>query len=247
MLPRNMLLNCDLGEDVNGQGVELDAQFMPFIDQANIACGFHAGDSWVASRVLDLAAQHNVTAGAHPSYADRENFGRQTMSLDAAELAAILHYQIGALESLAHTKGLELGYVKPHGALYNDMMSSKGVRHVVMQVTASHRSSLALMVLATSEYEKHLQEAAIFGIELLAEAYVDRRYDDLGHLLPRDQSGAVLDEDEMLEQLEQLISKGSVTTVSGRELPLIVDSLCVHGDNPAALATIERIRERVPN
>ena len=241
-----MHLNCDLGEDVDGQGVDLDAQLMPFIDQANIACGLHAGGPCTASKILELAAQHGVAIGAHPSYEDRENFGRRSMKLDAAGLAAILHYQIGALESLARSKGLELSYVKPHGALYNDMMSSKGVRHVVMQATALHRPSLTLMILATSEYAKHLEEAAIFGIELLAEAYVDRRYDDLGHLLPRNQSGAVLDEDEMLEQLEQIVAKSSVTTVSGRELPLIVDSLCVHGDNPAALVTIEKIRERMP-
>ncbi|MBT5030857.1 MAG: LamB/YcsF family protein [Proteobacteria bacterium] len=241
-----MRLNCDLGEDVDGQGVGLDAQFMPFIDQANIACGFHAGDPWTASKILDLAAQHGVAVGAHPSYLDRENFGRRSMKLDAAELVAILHYQIGALESLARSKGLELAYVKPHGALYNDMMCCTGIRHVVMQATASYRPSLALMVLATSEYDKHLKEAAIFGIELMAEAYVDRRYDDLGHLLPRDQAGAVLDEHKMMEQIDQLLNSSSVISVSGHELPLTIDSLCVHGDNPAALATIERIRERVP-
>ena len=240
-----MNLNCDLGEDVDGQGTEHDAQLMPFIDQANIACGFHAGDAWVASNVLDMAAKHCVTIGAHPSYPDRKNFGRKSLQLEPQELIANLHYQIGGLDALVKGKGLVLSYVKPHGALYNDMIIDADLRYTVMQATASYSTDLSLMILSTSSFAEHKVEADKLGIKLLAEAFADRCYDDDGHLLSREHTGAVHDEPAILSQVRQLIEKGSVLTRSGTELFLAVDSICMHGDNPAATNTIARVSEIV--
>jgi 5-oxoprolinase (ATP-hydrolysing) subunit A len=240
-----MNINCDLGENVDGLGVELDAQLMPFIDQANIACGFHAGNAWLASKVLDLAAKHSVMIGAHPSYPDRKNFGRKSMRLRSKELIAHLHYQIGGLDALAKGKGLELSYVKPHGALYNDMIVDADLRNTVMRAIASYSNELALMILSTSAYEEHQAEADKVGIKLLAEAFADRCYDDEGYLLSRDHADAVHDEPAMLAQVRQLVEKRSVSTRSGKELFLVVDSVCLHGDNPAAINAIARISEIV--
>jgi 5-oxoprolinase (ATP-hydrolysing) subunit A len=250
-----MNLNCDLGENVDGRGIDLDAELMPFIDQANIACGFHAGDASIASRVLDLAAKQGVAIGAHPSYPDRKNFGRKSMRLDSKELTAYLHYQIGGLDALARSKGLQLSYVKPHGALYNDMMVDADLRNTVLQAMSSYSKSsysetscssdLALMILSTSAYEEHQAEADTLGIKLLAEGYADRCYDDDGRLLGRDHAAAVHDESAMLAQVFQLMEKGSVATRGGKELFLAVDSICVHGDNPAAVKVIARVNQIV--
>lgn len=240
-----MKLNCDLGENLDGQGVELDAQLMPFIDQANIACGFHAGDAWVASNVLDLAAKHGVTIGAHPSYPDRKNFGRKSMQLDPKELIANLHYQIGGLDALAKGKGLALSYVKPHGALYNDMTVDSEVRYTVMRAIASYSADLALMILSTSAYAKHKAEADDLGLKLIAEVFADRCYDDDECLLGREHDAALHDESAILAQVRQLVAKGSVSTLSGKELFLAVDSICVHADNPASIKTIADVSDIV--
>jgi UPF0271 protein len=240
-----MYLNCDLGENVGGQGVELDAQLMPFIDQANIACGIHAGDVWVASNVLDLADKHDVTIGAHPSYPDREGFGRKSMRLSALELTANLHYQIGWLDALAKGKGLALAYVKPHGALYNDMVVDAELRHTVMRAIASYSTDLALMVLSTSAFAEHKTEADNLGIKLLAEVFADRCYDDDGHLLGREHADALHSESAILAQVRQLVGNGSISTRGGKELFLAVDSICLHGDNPETLKTIARVNEIV--
>jgi UPF0271 protein len=240
-----MLLNCDLGESYGSWTMGLDARVMPHIDQANIACGFHGGDPVTIQATLTLAAKYGVRVGAHPAYPDLAGFGRRSMNLDAREIIADLHYQVAALEGMALCQGMELGYVKPHGALYNDMMASDRVRTAVMEAVASYHRPLALMLQATPEADKHRSEAEHHGIRLLFEAFADRCYDDDGRLLSRQKPGAVHDRKRMLAQVKQLQSEGSVTTVSGRILALQADSLCVHGDNPEGVEAIEAIRALV--
>lgn len=233
-------LNADLGE-----GVGVDEAVMPHIHLANIACGFHAGDQFAMQRTLALAAQHGVTVGAHPGYQDREGFGRRSMPHTAAEIAALLHYQIAALDGMARSRGMTLDYVKPHGALYNDMMADEKVRRAVMDAVASFYRPLRLMLQATPEAELHRREAAQAGIELWFEAFADRGYGDNGLLLPRSVMGAVHGPEQTLAQVAQLKQEGSVTTLGGRKLILAPDTLCVHGDNPDSVAVIRRIRELV--
>jgi UPF0271 protein len=240
-----MLLNCDLGESYGSWTMGLDAQVMPHIDQANIACGFHGGDPITIQSTLALAAQHGVSIGAHPAYPDLAGFGRRSMNLHAREIIANLHYQVAALEGMAHCEGLELIYVKPHGALYNDMMASDQVRTAVMEAMASYYHPLALMLQATPDAVKHRGEADHHGIDLLFEAFADRCYADDGSLLSRHKPGAVHSQERMLAQVKQLQSEGAVTTVSGHILPLQADTLCVHGDNPAGVTAIQAIRALV--
>ncbi len=235
-------LNCDLGESFGAWTMGLDAAVMPHIDQANIACGFHAGDPLVMQRTLALAKENNVTVGAHPGYQDLVGFGRRSMNCQPAEIVALMHYQIAALDGMARTQGLELTYVKPHGALYNDMMARDDVRAAVMQSIAEYHRPIALMLQATPQGEQHRAEAKEAGIEVLFEAFADRCYDDDGKLLARSKPGAVHDREKMLAQVEQLCSEGTVTTVSGNTLKIDADTLCVHGDNEAGVRAIEAIR-----
>lgn len=240
-----MLLNCDLGESLEGESMGADAAVMPFIDQASIACGFHAGDPLTMRRTLALAAQHGVAVGAHPAYPDREGFGRRSMRLSPEEISANLHYQVAALEGIARSMGLALSYVKPHGALYHDMMTRVEVRNVILEAMSAYHQPLKLMLQSTAEADSHRTEAESVGIELLFEAFADRCYDDDGSLLPRNRPGAVLDRDAMLAQVAQLQENRTVTSVNGNVLSLRVDTVCVHGDNPEAVLAIESIRARV--
>lgn len=240
-----MLLNCDLGESFGSWTMGLDEEVMPHIDQANIACGFHGGDPVTMRSTLALAARHGVAVGAHPAYPDLVGFGRRSMNLSAEEILASLHYQVAALDGMARSAGLSLAYVKPHGALYNDMMANSDLRATIMEAVASFHRPLALMLQATPDAGQHSSEAGRHGLELLFEAFADRCYDDDGKLLSRRKPGAVHNRDRMLAQVAQLQAEGSVTTVSGQRLPLQADSLCVHGDNLEGVQAIREIRALV--
>lgn len=144
-----MKLNCDLGESYGSWTMGLDAQVMPFIDQANIACGFHAGDPLVMQKTLELAKVNNVSVGAHPGYPDLVGFGRRSMNCSAEEVIALVNYQIAAIDGVAKSLGIVLEYVKPHGALYNDMMLSQDIRKAILQALSSYHRPLKLMLQAT--------------------------------------------------------------------------------------------------
>ena len=237
-----MKLNCDLGESFGSWQMGLDDAVMPYIDMANIACGFHAGDANVMARTLKLAKQHGVSIGAHPSYPDLQGFGRRSMAMSHSEIVNMLRYQIAALDGMARTAGTQISYVKPHGALYNDMMSKPEVFDAVLEAVAGYYQPLKLMILASAEQQQYRELAGRHGVALLFEAFADRRYTDTGSLTPRSQPGAVLSGAEVLAQVTQLVKLGFVTTDSGNTLALKADTLCVHGDNPAALAQLKQIR-----
>ena len=239
----SLLLNCDLGESFGAWKMGLDDQVMPFLDQANVACGFHAGDPIVMKRTLLSAKRHNVVVGAHPSYPDLAGFGRRSMNLPPIEIIAIVQYQIAALAGMANNIDTPITYVKPHGALYNDMMANGHIRSAVMQAIAESHVPLAFMLQATPDAETHREEAKMFGLELMFEAFADRCYDDNGALLSRSKEGAVHSKEKMLAQVTQLKNDGSVTTISGHRLELQADSLCVHGDNIDGVNAIEEIRQ----
>ncbi len=240
-----MRLNCDLGESYGSWRMGMDDQVMPHIDQANIACGFHAGDPVTKIRTIQLATSHGVEIGAHPSYPDLVGFGRRSMHCSKEEIIALIQYQVAALDGLCRTYGAELSYVKPHGALYNDMMRDVSVRRAIMQAIGHYAAPLKLMLLATQESDKHAEEAAEFGLELLYEGFADRLYTDAGALQARSEPNAVHDEHKTIEQAVQIASSGKVTTASGNTLALRIDSLCVHGDNPHAVEVVQKIRQKL--
>ena len=240
-----LMLNCDLGESYGSWKMGRDDQVMPHIDQANIACGFHGGDPLVMRNTLALAKQNNVMVGAHPAYPDLVGFGRRSMNCSDDEISAFVQYQIAAIGGMAMIQGLELAYVKPHGALYNDMMAKDTVRAPIMRAIADYHRPLRLMLQATPQADQHRKEAAALGIELWFEAFADRCYDDDGKLLARSKPGAVHTREKMLAQVEQICRQGTVTTVSGHTLELKPDTLCVHGDNDEGVAAIREIRQLI--
>jgi len=237
-----LLLNCDLGESFGSWTMGMDAAVMPFIDQANIACGFHGGDPLVISNTLTLAKAQGVSVGAHPSYPDLVGFGRRSMNCSADEIKALISYQVAALDGMAASQGLELSYAKPHGALYNDMMAKDEVRHAIMDSMAAYHRPLRLMLQATPQADIHRAEASERGLELYFEAFADRCYDDDGRLLARSKVGAVHSREKILAQVQQLNEQGTITTVSGHTLTLQADTLCVHGDNLEGVQAVEAIR-----
>lgn len=237
-----MKLNCDLGEGYGRWQVAGEAAVMPHIDMANVACGFHAGDPLTIQRTLRLAADHQVQVGAHPAYPDLAGFGRRSLQCSPDEISAMVLYQIGALEGLARAVGTRVEYVKPHGALYHDMLRDESVLRAILAAVASHGRNLPLMLMATPDAERHRQLASEYGLDVLLEAFADRRYTPAGLLVPRSEEGAVLHRrDEILRQVQE-IAAGSVTTSDGRQYALQADTICVHGDNPEGVATIVDIR-----
>lgn len=243
LIKSSIKLNCDLGESFGAWQMGLDTQVMPLIDQANIACGFHAGDPTVLVNTLTLAKHYQVEIGAHPSYDDKQGFGRRSVKMQSDELKHLLWYQIAAVDGVAKSLGVELSYVKPHGALYNDMMASPDLLETVMQAVASYHKPLKLMLLATSSAAEHRLLAKRHQLELLFEAFADRRYKSDGSLTPRSQAGSVLDHQAALAQVQQLLQNGTVQSDTGDSVTIEADTLCVHGDNPAAVALVQSIRQ----
>ncbi|MFK8020253.1 MAG: 5-oxoprolinase subunit PxpA [Pseudomonadales bacterium] len=238
-----MKLNCDLGESYGSWSMGLDDAVMPYIDQANIACGYHAGDPLTMLNTIQLAHSHGVEIGAHPSYPDLVGFGRRSMRCSSEELRAMLYYQIAALDGMCHTLGASLSYVKPHGAMYNDMMADEALRATIMQTIGEYHRPLKLMLLSTANAEQHKQQAQNFDVEILLEGFADRRYTEDGFLQPRSVKGSVLDRVNTLSQAQKIVEAQTVLTSSGAELQLNIDSLCVHGDNPDAIESTAAIRK----
>ena len=221
-----MKLNCDLGE-----GADCEVAVMPFIDQANIACGAHAGNPELIQETVALAQQHGVSVGAHPGYPDRESFGRVSMDFPPEKIRILVAEQVAVLTELG-----DVDYVKPHGALYHDMMRDGKVLSAIQSAIEGRM----LMVLALPGVRKK-------DTGLRFETFADRRYTDSGELLSRNERGSVLSEDETMDQVRLLVEKGVVSTGSGQRLELQAESLCVHGDNPVGVRLIPAIREILDN
>lgn len=239
-----MRLNCDIGESFGAWTMGLDEQVMPFIDQANIACGFHAGDPLVMTNTVRLAIAHGVTLGAHPAYPDLQGFGRRDIACKPDEITAMVLYQVGALNQIANSQGGQLAYVKPHGALYNNMMRDTNILNAVLKALSQSPQSLSLMAMTTADNRPLKSACDAHGIDLILEAFADRAYDAEGYIVPRSQPGAVHhDPDIIVQQAISLARQQPIHTLDGQPLTLEADSLCVHGDNPESVAAVRSIRE----
>ncbi|PPC77782.1 LamB/YcsF family protein [Pokkaliibacter plantistimulans] len=241
-----MWLNCDMGESFGAWKMGMDEAVMPFIDQANIACGFHASDPLIMQKTVRLALQHNVMIGAHPSYPDLVGFGRRSMSCTPAEITAFIRYQYGALQAIARAEGGKVAYVKPHGALHNDMMKDEKVLRAVMAALASEPEPLPLMIMTTADNSNVKALAAEYGVTLWLEAFADRGYDAEGYLMSRSLPNAVHhDVDTIVRQALTLARGESILASSGSPLKLDAVTLCVHGDNPESIRAVQAIREGI--
>lgn len=238
-----MKLNCDAGESFGSWKMGLDEAVLAYVDMANFACGYHAGDPLIMDASIKLALKHGVQIGAHPAYPDLMGFGRRSMACSLDEVEAMVIYQIGALYGFVKANGATLSYVKPHGGLYNDMMKDVRIFKAVAKAVARFDANLKLMMLSmvdTSAYEAVAHE---LGIKLLYEVFADRAYDEQGLLVPRSQKGSVIhDVDAVVARLKLLQNEGVLETIGGKRIALKADTLCVHGDNEEAVNLVKTLR-----
>ncbi|WP_432467856.1 5-oxoprolinase subunit PxpA [Agarivorans sp. Z349TD_8] len=238
-----MRLNCDMGESYGVWKMGADELAMPFIDMANIACGGHASDPHVMSQTIALAKQHQVQIGAHPSYADIAGFGRRTIAYQPEQLSQIILAQIGGLQALCRYQATQIHYVKPHGALYNDMHCSAQIFEAVLKAVASLEGEIKLMVSASLSTGFVSRLAEQYQVGLIKEAFCDRRYLANGQLQSRELDGAVLSQPNDLLAQVNLLQQQQVICSDGSRLNISADTLCVHGDNAAAVAQIKLIKQ----
>ncbi|MGW2506871.1 LamB/YcsF family protein [Streptomyces sp. NPDC001588] len=233
-------LNADLGEGFGRWQLTDDERLLSVVTSANVACGFHAGDAATMRRVCALAAERGVRIGAQVSYRDLAGFGRRSMDVPSAELAAEVAYQIGALEVFARAAGSRVSYVKPHGALYNRVVHDERQAEAVVEGVLLADAALPVLGLPGSRL---LEVAEKAGLPAVTEAFADRAYTEEGTLVPRGENGAVVtDPDVVVERSVGLARSGVVTAHSGREIPVRARSLCLHGDTPGAVDLARRVR-----
>jgi UPF0271 protein len=236
-------LNCDMGESFGAYRVGNDEALMALVTSANIACGTHAGDPLVMDRTVRLAARHGASIGAHPGFPDLVGFGRRAMQLTPDEIENAVLYQIGALAAFAHSVGTELAHVKPHGALYNMAAKDIEVARAIVRGVARADEELIVVGLAESVMIEAAREA---GLRVAREGFADRAYEADGTLRSRKLEGAVIhDPETAAERVVRIARDGVVIAHTGEEIPLQVDTICVHGDTPGAVEIVQAIRQRL--
>jgi len=237
-------INCDMGESFGIWKMGNDEQIMPHISYANLACGFHASDAVTMSRSVELAKKYNVTIGAHPSYQDLIGFGRRSMVCSLEEIKSIVLYQIGALNAFCKAHGTLVAYVKPHGALYNDMMRDENIFKAILNAIASFDRNIRLMVLSGPKNEQYAYTAKLYGIDLIYEVFSDRNYNDDGTLVSRMNPNAVItDELEVMQRIKNLQDNGYLYSINGAKIYLKADTVCVHSDGEKALLFIDALKK----
>ena len=227
-------LNCDMGE-----GLNTDAQLMPYISSANIACGYHAGDETIMKQTLSLAIQHKVAIGAHPGFADKANFGRTEMQLPLNEVYQLITEQVLLLQNMAASLGTKLNHVKPHGALYNMSAKDPLLANTIAKAVYKIDPQLVLFGLSGSH---SITEAKKAGLVTASEVFADRTYGDDGSLTPRLQPNAmIVSDDAAWLQVVKMIEQKTVTSVSGKYVPIVAETICIHGDGEHAVSFAKKI------
>lgn len=232
-------INCDMGESYGRFKIGNDEAIFPFITSCNIACGYHGGDPLVIEETIQNALKHKVQIGAHPSYPDLSGFGRRGMDIAKDELCALIKYQIAALKGMTESCGGKLAYVKPHGALYNATASKREEAMAVIEAIREIDGTLAVMGLAGSVIEEIAKEEMI---PFIGEAFADRKYTSDGKLMSRRITGSVIyDPEEAAQQVLSIVIKNQVVSDDDVTVNLNAQSICIHGDNPSAVAILQAI------
>lgn len=233
-------LNSDLGESYGAWRMGDDDTMLAIVSSTNVACGFHAGDPAGIWKTVEAAAKKGVSIGAHVSYPDRVGFGRRDMDVTSGELIADVIYQIGALKGMAAATGTTVGYVKPHGALYNRIAHDPKQGQAVIDAIKAIDPSLVLMGLANAPILKLAQAS---GLKTVAEAFADRAYTPDGQLVSRREQGSVLHDTQLIaRRMLQLARQGTLEAIDGSTITIDAQSICVHGDSPGAVAIAQEIR-----
>lgn len=236
-MKKNININCDLGE-----GLNLAPQLMPLIGAANIACGGHAGDNETIASCIQLAQENNVLIGLHPGYPDRANFGRKTMEMTTLDLWDTLAAQISNFMRIAQKLKAEIHHIKLHGALYHDVAYDEGLARIFISVLKNYSNDWVIFCPPGSVLAETGERS---GYPIWTEGFLDRNYDDHGKLLSRLEASALITDPELAWiHAEHIFRTGNVKTVSGMEVPLKVDTFCVHGDNPKAIEILSYLRKK---
>jgi 5-oxoprolinase (ATP-hydrolysing) subunit A len=236
-------LNCDMGESFGAWRMGNDLAILDHVTSANIACGFHAGDPGTMHKTVESALARGVAVGAHPGLPDLQGFGRRTMALTPREAYDIVVYQVGALAGFARALGGKLSHVKAHGALYNMAAKDFPLSQAIAQAVRDVDRELVLFGLAGSET---IRAAQALGLRAAGEVFADRTYQDDGSLTPRGRPGAMIeDEEAAVAQVKRMVTEGLVRSAGGKDVPVQADTLCIHGDQPDALAFVKRIRSEL--
>jgi len=242
--PRVIDLNSDVGESFGNYTLGMDQDVIPLISSANIACGFHAGDPQVMRQTVRLAMENGVGPGAHPGLPDLMGFGRRNMDVTAEEIHDYVTYQVGALTAFVNAQGGKLQHVKPHGALYTMAVGAPWIWKTVAEAIATIDPNLILFVLAGRNRDDLKAMGRSTGIRVACEFFADRAYNQDGSLVSRRKPGAVIkDHDVAAARVLKMVTEGRVVCIDDEEISLSGDTVCVHGDNPSALALVRRIRE----
>lgn len=233
-------LNCDLGESFGRYKLGMDEEVIPYISSANVACGYHASDPVIMERTVKMSKENGVSVGAHSGFPDLLGFGRRNMILTPEEAKTYTMYQIGALWAFCQAEGIRLHHVKPHGAFYNMAAKDIQLAQAICEGIQSVDPHLALLGLSNSKLQ---QAADITGIPFIQEVFADRAYEEDGSLVARSKEGAMIeDEDMCIARVIRMVKEGYVTTITGKEIPIKADSVCVHGDGMKALTFVKKIR-----
>ena len=234
-------LNSDLGESFGAYKMGRDADIIPLISSANVACGFHAGDPTTMDATAKVCKAAGAAIGAHPGFADLVGFGRRNMAVSPADAKALIIYQVGALDAFCKANGLKLQHVKPHGALYNMAAKDAALAQAICEGIYEYDPTLILLGLANSQM---IEQAQAIGLPWAAEVFADRAYEDDGTLVARTKEGAMIkDEDEAVARVIRMIKEGKVTSINGKDIEMKPDSVCVHGDSEKALLFVQKIRK----
>ncbi|ACV25982.1 5-oxoprolinase subunit PxpA [Kangiella koreensis] len=232
-------INCDLGESINPQQWEADSHLMPYISSCNIACGGHAGNQESIKVTIANAIHNQLKIGAHPSYPDKDNFGRVTMKISEQELRQTLRQQIEAIAEECQRQNTDLHHIKPHGALYNDSTANKELAYIIADEVKNFNANIKLMGLAQSNLFTVAQE---LSLNFLHEGFMDRNYHANTHLVPRGHTQAMHKSlEESLSQALKLAKGEAISSIEGIPLTLKVDTICLHGDNPNAKDIAQRL------
>ena len=235
--------NCDMGESFGSYKLGQDEEVIKYITSANVACGFHAGDPQWMRRTVKLAEEHGVGVGAHPSFPDLQGFGRRNMLVSPAEAKDDVTYQIGALK--AFTKGHKLQHVKPHGAMYNMAADGGDLAKAINEAVLETDPEMILIVLAGSPWADVARE---MGLRVATEAFADRALNPDGTLVSRSKPGSVIhDLDEVVERSLKMVTEGRATAITGEEVEVHADTLCLHGDTPGAVEMARAVRDGLRN
>lgn len=233
-------LNCDLGESFGSYTIGNDDQVIPLITSANVACGYHASDPVVMDQTLSMAKEAGIRIGAHPGFPDLMGFGRRNLSVSPTEAKAYVLYQLGALDAFCRVHGMKMQHVKPHGALYNMAAKDYELSRAICEGIREFDPQLIVLALSGGELARAARD---MGLRTALEVFADRAYEEDGSLVNRRKAGAMItDEDLAVARVVRMVKEKKVTAITGKDIPIQADSVCVHGDGAKALAFVEKIR-----